>query len=123
MKQCCIDHNGKQKVKYSSKTEAKTIVKLKASEGIKLFIYPCQEGDGWHLTSHFIETSANTLTQDILEFSDKVLESYFLSKNIPIPKKNTQIKKVTKKYINNKNKINKKLLDILKKNKVISKKT
>lgn len=51
MRQCCTDHKGKKKRKYQTKEEAEKAAELRNDEGIAVKVYPCEEGDGWHLTS------------------------------------------------------------------------
>jgi len=51
MRQCCTDRAGNPKKKYQSKEEAEKSAQRRNNEGVKVIVYRCEEGDGWHLTS------------------------------------------------------------------------
>jgi len=51
MRQCCTDHNGNPKQKYETQEEAENAAKRGSEKGVAISVYPCEEGDGWHLTS------------------------------------------------------------------------
>lgn len=51
MSQCCTDHVGNPKQKYKSREEAELAAERRKEEGVELMVYPCDKGDGWHLTS------------------------------------------------------------------------
>ena len=48
---CCTDREGNIKTVYSCKYEALDVAKLRSVEaGLKINIYKCRYGEGWHLT-------------------------------------------------------------------------
>ena len=47
----CVDHNGKPKDTYKTMNDALKMVKIRAGSGIKLSVYKCPLGYGYHLTS------------------------------------------------------------------------
>lgn len=49
----CTDSSGRAKDAYPSKEEAEKVIALRRKSGVHLKAYPCQYGNGWHLTSHF----------------------------------------------------------------------
>jgi len=51
MRQCCTGYDGKQKQKYKTQEEAENAAERRNDEGVKVSPYPCEDGDGWHLTS------------------------------------------------------------------------
>ncbi|MGD2117203.1 MAG: hypothetical protein PVG66_02490 [Chromatiales bacterium] len=51
MRQCCSDHNGNIKKKYKTKEEAEKVAELRKDDGVAITVYPCEGGNGWHLTS------------------------------------------------------------------------
>ena len=51
MRQCCTDHGGKPKIKYTSQEVAEEAAERRRDEGEAVMVYACEEGDGWHLTS------------------------------------------------------------------------
>jgi hypothetical protein len=51
MKPCCSDHNGNPKKKYKNREEAEKAAQSRRDEGVGINLYPCEEKDGWHLTS------------------------------------------------------------------------
>ncbi len=51
MRECCTDHKGHPKRKYKTKAEAEKVAQLRCEEGVNVSVYPCEEGNGWHLTS------------------------------------------------------------------------
>lgn len=52
MRQCCTNHNGRRKQKYKTQEEAENAAYHRKNEGETVSIYPCEDGDGWHLTSN-----------------------------------------------------------------------
>ncbi|MFC1333175.1 MAG: hypothetical protein G8D91_00485 [gamma proteobacterium symbiont of Clathrolucina costata] len=52
MRDCCKDHDGKPKRKYSTESEAEKAAEAIRDEGESIRVYQCDDGDGWHLTSH-----------------------------------------------------------------------
>ena len=50
----CVDHNGKPKDTYKTKSDALKMVNIRANAGITLNIYKCPQGYGYHLTSRSI---------------------------------------------------------------------
>ena len=50
----CTKHGGLEyKDAYPTKEEALKMADLRfKATGIRLYVYPCPEGNGWHLTSH-----------------------------------------------------------------------
>ncbi len=65
MRECCTDHKGQPKRKYETQSEAEKVAKLRRGEGVNIKVYPCEEGNGWHLTSHNVEiqTAMNIMEQ------------------------------------------------------------
>jgi len=52
MRECCTDHMGKPKNKYSREEDALEVARyLELIKGIYVIVYQCDVGDGWHLTS------------------------------------------------------------------------
>ncbi len=51
MRQCCTGYDGNLKQKYKTQEEAEDAAERRKDEGVKVAPYPCEEGDGWHLTS------------------------------------------------------------------------
>ena len=47
----CTDHNGKQKALYETRKDAEKMVNIRANSGVKLYVYQCPKGTGFHLTS------------------------------------------------------------------------
>ena len=67
MRQCCTDHKGNSKQKYQTKEEAEKAAARRNDEGIAIIVYPCEEGEGWHLTSQNApppERPKNVMTQE-----------------------------------------------------------
>lgn len=48
----CTDHNGKRKDTYETLSDAEKMVNIRAIAGIKLYVYKCPQGKGFHLTSN-----------------------------------------------------------------------
>jgi len=67
MKPCCTDHKGKLKKKYLSIEEAEKVAQLRRDDGIGINVYPCEERNGWHLTSQnapLPQRPKNVMTQE-----------------------------------------------------------
>lgn len=47
----CVDHNGQPKDTYKTQEDAQRMVRIRSKAGIQLNIYPCPQGEGYHLTS------------------------------------------------------------------------
>ena len=48
----CTDTNGYYKDAYPNKSAALKMARIRLMSGIRLSVYSCPEGNGWHLTSH-----------------------------------------------------------------------
>ncbi len=67
MRQCCTDHNGNPKQNYQTKEEAEKAAERRNDDGVAITVYPCEEGDGWHLTSRNApppERPKNVMTEE-----------------------------------------------------------
>lgn len=47
----CTDRNGNRKDCYETRSDAEKMVNIRAKAGIALYVYPCPQGNGFHLTS------------------------------------------------------------------------
>ena len=47
----CTDHNGHRKDCYATRKDAEKMVSIRSKTGITLYVYPCPQGNGFHLTS------------------------------------------------------------------------
>jgi len=47
----CVDHNGRPKATYKTMVDAEKMVNIRSKVGIKLYVYKCPCGCGFHLTS------------------------------------------------------------------------
>ena len=48
----CTDFYGDRKDAYPSEAMAQKMARIRAEAGVRLTVYRCPEGNGWHLTSH-----------------------------------------------------------------------
>lgn len=48
----CVDHNGKIKETYKTKEDALKMLAIRSEGGVKLYVYKCPNGIGYHLSSH-----------------------------------------------------------------------
>lgn len=48
----CTDHTGKSKAAYLTKESAERMVAIRTQTGVRLTVYLCPYGNGWHLTSN-----------------------------------------------------------------------
>lgn len=49
----CRSHDGNMKDSYKTYADAQKMASIRANTGVKLNVYKCPEGNGYHLTSHF----------------------------------------------------------------------
>lgn len=50
----CRSHDGNLKDSYKTYDDAQKMANIRANAGVKLNVYECPEGNGYHLTSHFL---------------------------------------------------------------------
>ena len=48
----CRNTEGKPKDAYPLEDAAQKMAEIRGKSGVRLFVYRCPDGNGWHLTSH-----------------------------------------------------------------------
>ncbi|MBR9703043.1 hypothetical protein GOV10_03345 [Candidatus Woesearchaeota archaeon] len=62
LRECCTDHDGKPKKKYTLREDAKDAARhLEIEHGVIAEVYECDAGDGWHLTTHYVQQEPRVL--------------------------------------------------------------